>query len=156
MYIRISDEIEMDRKYDEFEKTMPSHLYDKIKGFKGHSTFFTKAPLLIVCVQTYAPKFLEGILEEFGMTEEEILDIRPDSQLLSMGGAVENMSLACHALGYSSCWMVAPVIAQEGMRRILNLKKPDQIVSLLAIGEEQTETKRSAKKDLDEVMEIIE
>ena len=143
-------------KYDEFEEKMSPNLYEQIKGFKNHSIFFTRAPLLVVCVQTYAPKFLEGILEEYGLTNEEILDIRPDSQLLSMGGAVENMSLAAHALGYSACWMVAPLIAQEGMRRILNLQKPDQIVSLLAIGEEEIEVKRAPKKDLDEVIEIIE
>ena len=151
---KLADEIL--KKYDEFEKNMSEELYSKIKGFKDHSTFFTKAPLLVVCVQTYAPKFLEGTLEQFGLSNEEILDIRPDSQLLSMGGAVENMSLAAHALGYGSCWMVAPIIAQEGMRRVLNLQKPDQIVSLLAIGEEKIEVKRAPKKSLDEVIEIIE
>jgi len=143
-------------KYDEFEKILPQEEYQKMGRFKSHSTFFTSAPLLIVCVQTYAPKFLEGILENAGLSAKEIQDIRPDSQILSMGGAVENMSLASWALGYGSCWMVAPLIAQAKMRQILNLNDDEQILSLLAIGEPKVIPTRAIKKILDDVIEIIE
>ena len=43
-----------------------------------------------------------------GLGEDEIKKMRPDSYLLSMGGAIENMLLASYALNLGSCWMVAP------------------------------------------------
>ena len=143
-------------KYDEFEKILKPETYSKLARFKAHSVFFKNAPMVIACVQTYAPKFLEGILEEAGLSQEEILDLRPDSYLLSMGGAIENITLAAHALGYGTCWMVAPLIAQKGMRKVLNLGDDDQIVSILAIGKPEGDAHSPKKKELDEVLEIID
>ena len=126
-----------------------------IEGFKQHSTFFTSAPVVIACVMTKHPAFFEGILESTGFPADEITLMRPDSQLLSMGGAIENMALAAHAMGLASCWMVAPVMAQKGLKEILNIKKEDWLVSLLTIGKPVSNTGRAPKKNLDEVMRII-
>ena len=66
---------------------------------------------------------------------EEIGLMRPDSQLLSMGGAIENIILSAHALGLGSCWMVAPVIAQKELKSLLNSvaaeRKRVELVKLL-------------------------
>ncbi len=143
-------------KYDEFEKILKPETYSKLARFKAHSVFFKDAPMVIACVETYAPRFLEGILEEAGLPQEEILDLRPDSFLLSMGGAIENITLSAHALGYGTCWMVAPLIAQKGMRKVLNLNNDEQIVSLLAIGKPNDVVYSPKKKELNDVMKIIE
>ena len=82
--------------------------------------------------------------------------MRPDSQLLSMGGAIENMALSAHALNLGSCWMVAPVLASDRFREILNINDDDRIVSLLTIGKPVVSDKRSPKKELDEIMTILD
>ena len=91
------------------------------------------------------------------MPYEEVLLYKPDSSLLSMGGAIENMSLSAAALGYGTCWMCAPIIAYKGFKQILNLKEDEKIVSLLTLGKpENNNTQQPPKKPLEEVMEVIE
>lgn len=142
--------------YDEIlSKLKDPEEREKIERYKGHSTFFENAPAVIVCVLTKAPSFFDGVLESSGYECAKIKDMRPDSQLLSMGGAIENMALTAAALGLGSCWMVAPVIAVDKFREILNIECEDRIVSLLTIGKPVISGKRSPKKQLEEILEII-
>lgn len=143
-------------KYDEIISKIDEKTAQNVSRYKGHSAFFKEAPVVIVCVETNAPSFLGGVLEEAKYTKEEIANMRPDSYLLSMGGAIENMILSAHALGLASCWMVAPVIASEEFKRILNLQDTDRITTLLAIGKPASDNpNRMPKKTLDEIMEIV-
>lgn len=143
--------------YDEIlSKLKDEDLKEKIERYRGHSTFFEKAPVVIACIITKAPSFCEGVLENCGFECAQIGLMRPDSQLLSMGGAIENMALSAHALNLGSCWMVAPVLAQDRFREILDMDCGDKIVSLLAIGKPEVSDKRSPKKQLDEIMTIID
>lgn len=144
--------------YDKIQSKIDSETSSTIERYKGHSTFFTHAPLVIVCVEKFAPSFMSGVLEQAGFDEKEIKLMRPDSYLLSMGGAIENMLLSAYAMGLGSCWMVAPVLGENGMRKVLNLKEDEKIVSILAIGKPAPDAtdKRSPKKSLDEIIEIIE
>ena len=143
-------------KYDEITKNLDEETKSRVLGYKGHSTFFENAPLVVVCVEIEAPKFMGGVLEQAGYSKKDISKMRPDSYLLSMGGAVENMILAASALGFGSCWMVAPVLAEADFRKILNIKDDEKIVTLLTIGKPLGDNpNRMPKKPLDEVMEII-
>ena len=128
----------------------------RIKSFINHSTFFTIASLVVAVVEVEHPRFLQGVLEDANYTKEEIDIMRPDSQLLSMGGAIENMALASSALGLGSCWMVAPILAHEEFAKILGTEKNEKIVSLLAIGKpKEVLPSRAPKKPLADVMKII-
>ena len=100
---------------------------------------------------------MEPILEDAGFSDKEIYDMRPDSYLLSMGGAIQNMLLASYALGFGSCWMVAPVLGTYGIKKVLGLDESDRIASILSIGKPAPDIseKRSPKKTLDEIMRII-
>lgn len=144
-----------------YERIIPN-LDDETKGYveryKGHSTFFAKAPVVIVCIETKAKSFMGGVLEMAGLGEDEIKKMRPDSYLLSMGGAIENMLLASYALNLGSCWMVAPVLGEAGIKEALKLDEDDRIVSIIAIGKPAVDStlKRSPKKELNEIMQIIE
>lgn len=148
---------EVESIYDEIIANLPDEkIHEQVLRYKGHSTFFKKAPVVIAIIQTPHPSFLEGVLESAGFKRDEIALMRPNSQLLSVGGAVENMSLAACALGLGSCWMVAPIIACKGFCDILKLKEGEKVVSLLTIGKPfEVNDNRSPKKSLNEVMEII-
>lgn len=145
-------------KYSEIISKLDSEKGAQVERYKGHSTFFTHAPLVIVCVEEEAPSFMGGILEEAKYEPDEIKLMRPDSYLLSMGGAIENILLTAYSLGYGSCWMVAPVLGQDGMRKALNLGDNQKIVSILSIGKAATDStnKRSPKKELNEILKIVE
>lgn len=146
------------KAYDEILAGLDEQTAQAVERYKGHSTFFSKVPLVIVCLEEEAPSFMGGVLEKAKIPNEKIKLMRPDSYLLSMGGAIENMLLAAYSMGLGSCWMVAPVLGEEGMRKVLNLKETQKIISVLAIGKPASDatTKRSPKKPLDEIMEIFE
>ena len=147
-----------------------SYTYEKIKDMvddeefkkslsksKTFSTFFKNAPVVIVCIETKRKSTMTEFLKAQGLTYEEILLYRPDSSLLSMGAAIENMSLAAAALGYGTCWMCAPIIAYKAFKEILDLSKSDKIVSLLALGKPASDNQNQPpKKELREIMDIIE
>ncbi|MCD8024907.1 MAG: nitroreductase family protein [Candidatus Gastranaerophilales bacterium] len=143
--------------YDKILSALDKETMEQISKYKSHSVFFQQAPLVIVCVLEDIPAFMGGVLEKAGFTADEIKLMRPDSYLLSMGGAIENMFLSAYSMGIEGCWMVAPVLGQEGMRKVLKLGENQKIVSLLALGkvDKNMEVKRANKKELSEIMEII-
>lgn len=146
------------KKYDEiakWEESIPHR--SRIEGSKSYSTFFVDAPVVIAVVELKKESYMNEILTKKGVPLGEISNLRPDSSLLSIGGAIENMSLAANALGYGSCWMCAPIIANEDFKEILNIEEDGKIVSLLTIGKPlQINAVSPSKKSLNEVMQIIE
>lgn len=55
-------------------------------------------------------------------------------QITSTAAAVQNMSLAAHALGYASIWRTGAVAFSDEVKQGLNLKTSDEIVGLLYLG----------------------
>ena len=144
-------------KYDEIMARIKEETKEGVSRYKAHSTFFKDAPVMIVCTEIKAQSFMGGVLEEANYSKEEIAKMRPDSYLLSMGGAIENMILSANALGLGSCWMVAPVLAHDEFKKILNLSEDEKIVTILTIGKPYAENpNRAPKKGLDEVTKIIQ
>lgn len=129
----------------------------KIKTYKYYSTFFADAPVVIAVVQKPKPSFMEDLLEKRGLSPGEISRCRPDGSLLSIGAAIENLSLAAHSLGYGTCWLAAPLYAYEGLERILNIQNPDKLVSLISLGKPLFDNQEpTPKKELEEVFRLIE
>ena len=129
----------------------------KIKYYKNFSVFFKDAPVVIACIETERKSQISEFLKSLNFDSETVKQSRPDSSLLSMGGAIENMSLAATDLGYGTCWMCAPIIAYRAFKQILNLSDTDRIVSLLTLGFPYGENlNQPTKKSLEEIMSIIE
>lgn len=129
----------------------------KIKRYKHYSTFFTKAPVVIGVVQKPRASFVEDLLRRKGMSEEELKKCRPDGAMLSIGAAIENLSLAAHSLGYGTCWLVAPLYACKELEQILKIQAPDKLVSLLCLGVPRNENQPvTPKKELDEVLRFLD
>ncbi len=77
-----------------------------------------RAPLVIVCVA-------------------EIQDhpkVPPVEQICATAAAVQNMSVAIHALGYSSIWRTGPVAFDDGIKESLGFTPRDEIVGYLYVG----------------------
>ena len=114
------------------------------------------APVVIAVIETPRQAVMEKLLKNRGLSEEEIQRQRPDTSLLSIGAAIENLSLAAHALGYGSCWMCAPLYAYREMEEILNVDSENKLVSLVCLGIPETDREPTLKKDLGEILTIIE
>ena len=77
-----------------------------------------RAPMIIVAVST--------------ITEHP--KVPAVEQISSTAAAVQNMSLAAHALGYASIWRTGAVALSDAVKLALGLKVNDEIVGLLYLG----------------------
>lgn len=146
------------KKYDEIASWEEAKDFrNRLEGSKNASIFFHEAPFVIAIVEEPKSNYVTEILKAKGLSAEDISLMKPDSSLLSVGAAIENMSLSAHALGYGTCWLCAPIVAVKELGEILKVKDGEKIVSLLSVGKPINEnTSFVSKKILEEVMEIIE
>jgi len=127
----------------------------RLAAYKStYYTFFENAPVVIAV-------FLEGydagtdkLLAKMGYPAEDIKRLRPLPGLQSVAAAVEHMLLATHALGYGSCWMTGPLVAQEAFEKLLGYGKEKFIAALLPVGVPDEDPKARPRKQLDEIMKI--
>lgn len=147
----------LEKKYDEIASWKESEpIKNKILFYKNYSTFFVNAPVIIAAVLYPKESYISDLYKAHGVDEEEYQESRPDSSLLSIGGAIENMSLTAHYLGYGTCWMCAPMVAAKEFRQILNLEDDARIVSLLTLGKPlEPSPSQPKKKSLEEIIKII-
>jgi nitroreductase len=127
----------------------------RLSAYKStYYTFFENAPVVIAV-------FLEGydagtdkLLAKMGYAAEDIKRLRPLPGLQSVAAAVEHMLLATHALGYGSCWMTGPLVAQEAFEKLLGYGKEKFIAALLPVGVPDEDPQARPRKQLDEIMKI--
>lgn len=158
-----SDEIKekmanaVENKFEQFQK----HITDeddnnKMNCYKYYAMFFDKAPVVFAIVEKKRVSTMLSILSKTGMPEEEIQKYDNRSSILSMGAAIENMSLCAHALGLATCWMCAPMVAHEEFGKILQIEEGARVVSLLTVGYPENNVPASPpKKKLEEVFRLI-
>ena len=144
-------------KYDEFLKWDESEeIKNKILMYKNFSTFFTNAPVNIAVVETARTSVMEELFIKHGYSNSELLRMRPMPSLLSIGASIENLLLAAHGLGYGACWLTAPICAYKDLEKLLNIEKPNKLVSFLCLGiPENKNVSTTPKKNLNEVVSFI-
>ena len=82
---------------------------------------------------------------------EDILRLRPLPGLQSVAAAIQNMLLAIHALGYGSCWMTGPLVAQEAFEKLFGFGKEKFIAALLPVGIPDEAPAMRNRKTLEEI-----
>jgi len=125
----------------------------RLAAYKGtYYTFFENAPVVLaVCVEGYDAG-TDQLLARMGYAPEDIKRLRPLPGLQSVSAAIEHMLLAIHALGYGSCWMTGPLVAQEAFGKLLGYGKETFIAALLPIGLPDEDPPSRSRKPLDEIV----
>ncbi len=128
----------------------------RLAAYKStYYTFFEHAPIVIaVCMEGYDAG-TDLLFARMGYAPEEIKRLRPLPGLQSVSAAIQNMLLAVHALGYGSCWMTGPLVAQEAFGTLLGFGKETSIVALLPIGLPDEDPPARSRKPLEEVVKRI-
>jgi nitroreductase len=123
-----------------------------IKAVRAYATFFSEAPLCVaVLCLPYASR-MDRMLTLHGLGREERDRLRQRPELQSVGAAVQLLITAAHSLGYGGCWMSAPVVAAEGLERVLGVQPPAQLVALVPIGRPAGAPRRSGRLPLEEIL----
>lgn len=128
----------------------------RLAAYKSnYYTFFEHAPVMIlVFLETYDAG-TDRLLAKMGYSSEEIKRLRPSPVLQSVSAAIQNMLLAAHALGYSSCWMTGPTVAQESFERLFGFDKGKYIAALLPVGVPDENPPARPRKPLEESVRVI-
>jgi nitroreductase len=128
----------------------------RLAAYKSnYYTFFESAPVVIaVCMEAYDAG-TDRLLAKMGYSPEDIKRLRPLPGLQSISAAIQNMLLAIHALGYGSCWMTGPIVAQETFEELLGYSKERSITALLPVGVPDENPPARNRKPLEEMVKII-
>ncbi len=129
----------------------------RLAAYKSnYYVFFENAPMVIAVFMEAYDAGTDRILAKMGYSAEEIRRLRPLPGLQSVSAAVQNMLLAIHALGYGSCWMTGPLVAQEAFEKLLGYGKEKFIAALLPVGVADEIPPARPRKPLKEIMKVIE
>ncbi|MBC7115370.1 MAG: hypothetical protein PWR13_885 [Archaeoglobi archaeon] len=139
-------------------ETSDEELRRRLGFLKNFSTFFKKAPAVIV-VLTDCFSYKDRILEHYirsGLSEFEAHRMRGLPYIQSLGAAIQNLLLAAHALGYGACWMTMPLVAKDELERILRIRADWDIVALVPVGKPLKIPEAPRKKSLEEIVTFLE
>ena len=128
----------------------------RLAAYKSnYYTFFENAPVVIaVCMEAYDAG-TDLLLARMGYVPEQARRLRPLPGLQSVSAAIQNMLLAIHALGYGSCWMTGPLVAQEAFERLLGFGKDKSIAALLPVGVPDENPPARSRKDLSDIIRFV-
>ena len=128
----------------------------RLAAYKGsYYTFFEHAPVVIAVLMEGYEAGTDRLLARMGYATEDIKRLRPLPGLQSVAAAIQNMLLAVHALGYGSCWMTGPLVAQEAFEKLLGYGKDTFIAALLPVGVPDENPPARNRKPLEEIMKLI-
>ncbi len=129
----------------------------RLAAYKSnYYVFFENAPVCIVVLMEVYDASSDRLLKKMGYSAHDVRRLRPLPGLQSMAAAIENILLACHALGYGACWMTGPLVAQESFEKILGFGKEQTAVALIPVGAPDEDPPARSRKPLEEVMKMIE
>jgi nitroreductase len=124
----------------------------RLAAYKSsYYTFFEHAPVVIAVFMEGYSAGTDRLLARMGYSAGDIKRLRPLPGLQSVSAAIQNMLLAVHALGYGSCWMTGPLVAQESFAKLLGYDKDKFIAALLPIGVPDENPPARSRKPLEEV-----
>lgn len=126
-----------------------------LKSFGPYATAFSDAPALIICLATsYESKFREKVFDPINLVPDEIWR---EEGIKSSCLAVQNLMLAAHAKGLGTCPMTGPVLlAEDRLRDYLHIEEGKTINMVVALGYPKETPKRLARKEVEEIVTIIE
>lgn len=144
------------RKLDEVSSWPEAQPYEaSLCTAKGYSSFFADAPVTIVVLGRPYQSAVDSILEARGWDRPGIDALRQKPDIQSVAAAIQNLSLAAHAMGYGACWMTAPCIAGPELKELLDVQPPWEIIALVPLGIPDEEPHARPRKLLEEVLEFV-
>ncbi|MFC3770637.1 nitroreductase family protein [Paenibacillus sp. GCM10012303] len=125
------------------------------RSFGPYATAFSDAPVLLVLLATpYNSKFREKIFDPIALVEDAVW---AEEGIKSSCLAAQNLMLAAHAKGLATCPMTGPVLlAQHRLRDYLDIDESKQINMVIALGHPSDHPGRLPRKEVDEILTIVQ
>ena len=129
-------------------------LEKELKSYRAYATFFAEAPLVMAVLGVPYRSIADVLLERHEVPRGERDRLRQRPEIQSIGGAVQLLCTAAHALGYGSCWMTAPVLAAPAIEELLGVEPPARLIAVVPIGRPASATKPTSRHPLEDVLEF--
>ncbi len=126
----------------------------ELKAYRAYATFFADAPVVVAVLGRPYHSLADELHERRGLPREERDRLRQRPDLQSLGGAIQLLCSAAHAMGYGACWMTAPVLAAPAIEALLGVEPPRQLVALVPVGRPLTPSRPSSRRPLEDVLEF--
>jgi nitroreductase len=126
----------------------------ELKSYRAYATFFGEAPLVMAVLGVPYRSIADVLLERHEVPREERDRLRQRPDIQSIGGAVQLLCTAAHALGYGSCWMTAPVLAAPAIEELLGVEPPARLIAVVPIGRPRSTTRPTSRHPLEDVLEF--
>lgn len=117
---------------------------EREKLVKNSIERFTRAPIVIVACLTMED--MDKYPDKKRQRIEYVMAVQ------SFAAAIENMLLAAHAEGLSSCWFCAPLFCQDTVRKILNIPSHVEPQALITIGYSIDKPNPPPRKPLEKIV----
>jgi nitroreductase len=126
-----------------------------LRSFGPYATAFADAPVLIICLATpYTSKFRDKIFDPIQLAHSSVWE---EEGIKSSCLASQNLMLAAHALGLGSCPMTGPVLlAQDRIREYFAIEPEKAINMVIALGYPSDTPKKLPRKEVADIIRIIE
>ncbi len=76
-------------------------------------------------------------------------------EMQSASAAIQNILLSAHDSGYGTCWCKVPPFLRAGIETILSVERPYYLIANIAMGVPDEKPPPPARKNIDEICEII-
>jgi nitroreductase len=129
-------------------------LEKELKAYRAYATFFADAPVVIAVFGRTYHSLADELHERRGLQRDERDRLRQRPDIQSLGGAVQLLCNAAHAMGYGSCWMTAPVLAAPAIEELLGVEAPLELAALVPVGRPSTPPKPSSRRPVEDVLEF--
>ncbi|ACL77715.1 nitroreductase family protein [Ruminiclostridium cellulolyticum] len=120
------------------------------------TSFFRNAPLVIFVFLDRMDYYDERVSKAFsakGFSKRQMLDTLAYPDILSIGATVQNMLLAIAEKGYGACWMNDPVIGENRIKNLLQVRNDLRLISVVPIGIPNYVPREKKLKNMSEVIE---
>lgn len=131
----------------------PNNIISKIEKF---STFFEEAPALIIIKNKPYSALVDNLLDNTELSHDDINNMRNHPNVQSVGAAIQNLLLTAVDLGYGACWLTAPLLAKNELEKILKVESPFNIAAMVAVGKPAYEPIPKKKRELEDLITIID
>ena len=115
-----------------------------------YGTFFN-APVVIAACAKLEDSIFKGKQGKRLAVEELLAD---NTEIISLGAAIQNMLLEAYNLGLGTCWCRVDYFKRKSMESILGIRRPLVLVANIALGY-PAESPDCPRKDLRDISEFI-
>jgi nitroreductase len=133
------------------------HMRKALNHIKKYSTFFNNAPVVIaVLVKILSGRLFDLVMSCMETDKYETSILLDFVEVQSVAASIENLILVAHDMGYGSCWVRIPFCAKDALEKELQVKRPWYLIAFVPIGLPDEKPKFPKRKEVAEVMTMIE